>query len=105
MSRTVLGLTGGIGMGKTTTAAMFREAGVPVWDADAVVRRLYAPGGPAGPLLEAAFPGTVRPDGQVDRGALRARVAADPSVLDRIDGIVHPLVADDRAAFLEGREG
>ena len=95
----VLGLTGSIGMGKTTTAAMFRDRGVPVWDADAVVHRLYAPGGPAPARLEAAFPGTVK-DGAVDRDALRAVVAADPSALDRINAIVHPLVAEDRAAFL-----
>ena len=100
----LLGLTGGIGMGKTTTAEMFRERGVPVWDADATVRRLYAFGGAAvGPLGE-AFPEAVR-DGAVDRGALRALIAADPSVLDRVNAVVHPLVAEDRAAFLEGKRG
>ena len=101
----ILGLTGSIGMGKSTTAAMFRDAGVPVWDADAVVHRLYAPGGPAGPALETAFPGTVRADGHVDRDALRALVAEDPSVLDRIDAIVHPMVAEDRARFLAAHDG
>ncbi|WP_343069901.1 dephospho-CoA kinase [Jannaschia sp. Os4] len=95
----ILGLTGSIGMGKTTTAAMFRDRGVPVWDADATVHRLYAPDGPAPALLEAAFPGTTV-DGAVDRDALRKIIAADPSALDRIDAIVHPLVAADRAAFL-----
>ena len=95
----ILGLTGSIGMGKTTTAAMFRDRGVPVWDADATVHRLYAEGGPAPALLEAAFPGTTK-DGAVDRDALRAIVAADPSALDRVNAIVHPLVAADRAAFL-----
>lgn len=95
-----LGLTGSIGMGKSTTAAMFAEEGVPVWDADAVVRRLYAPGGPAGPALEAAFPGTLQSDGHVDRDALRALIAEDPAVLDRINTIVHPMVAADRANFL-----
>ncbi|MEL7106364.1 MAG: dephospho-CoA kinase [Pseudomonadota bacterium] len=95
-----LGLTGSIGMGKSTTAAMFADEGVPVWDADAVVQRLYSPGGPAGPMLEQAFPGTLRPDGQVDRAVLRALVADDPGVLDKINAIVHPMVAADRAAFL-----
>ncbi|MEL7461619.1 MAG: dephospho-CoA kinase [Pseudomonadota bacterium] len=95
-----LGLTGSIGMGKSTTAAMFADEGVPVWDADAVVHRLYSPGGPAGPMLEQAFPGVLRPDGQVDRAVLRALVADDPGVLDKINAIVHPIVAADRAAFL-----
>ena len=101
---TVLGLTGGIGMGKSTTAAMFAEAGVPVWDADAAVARLYAPGGAAVAPLAAAFPDAVR-EGAVDKGALRARIAADPAILERLNAIVHPLVAEDRAAFLEGRAG
>lgn len=96
----IVGLTGSIGMGKTATAALFAAHGAAVWDADAAVRRLYAPGGPAPALLEAAFPGTVTPEGHVDRAALRAAIAADPSALDRIDAIVHPLVAEDRAAFL-----
>jgi dephospho-CoA kinase len=72
----VVGLTGSIGMGKSTTAQMFAEAGAPVYDADAEVRRLYAPGGAAAPLIEAAFPGVVR-GGGVDRGLLAERVAAD----------------------------
>ena len=101
----ILGLTGSIGMGKSTTAEMFRDAGVPVWDADAVVRRLYSPGGPAGPALEAAFPGSVRADGHVDRDALRALIAEDPSVLDRINAVVHPMVAEDRARFLTAHDG
>ena len=96
----VLGLTGSIGMGKSTTAAMFRDRGVPVWDADAAVHRLYAPDGPASALLEAAFPGTTTPEGGVDRDALRAVVTADPGALDAVNAIVHPLVARDRAAFL-----
>ena len=96
----ILGLTGSIGMGKTATAALFALKGAAVWDADAAVRRLYAPDGPAPALLEAAFPGTVSADGHVDRAALRAVVAADAGALDRLNGIVHPLVAEDRAAFL-----
>lgn len=94
----VLGLTGSIGMGKTTTAAMFRDLGVPVWDADAVVHRLYAPGGAAVAPMAAAFPEAVRA-GAVDRAALR-RIAADPGALARIEAVAHPLVAADRAAFL-----
>ena len=101
---TILGLTGGIGMGKSTTAAMFRDLGVPVWDADAVVHRLYARGGAAVAPLAAAFPASIR-EGAVDRAALRAVIAADPDALGRIEAIVHPLVAKDRAAFLTGRTG
>jgi len=100
----ILGLTGSIGMGKSTTAAMFAEAGVPVWDADAVVHRLYAPGGAAQKALAAAFPGAT--DGaQVSRPALRALVAENPAVLDRINAIVHPLVAEDRVDFLRAQSG
>lgn len=99
----VLGLTGSIGMGKSTTAAMFAEEGLPVWDADAAVHRLYAVGGAAVALLEAAFPGVVVA-GAVDRGALKARIAADPTALPRIEAIVHPLVAQDRAAFLQATQ-
>lgn len=95
-----LGLTGSIGMGKSTTAQMFSEEGVPVWDADAAVRRLYAPGGAGARALGKAFPGVVDAGGGVDRAALKAMIAADPAVLDRLDAIVHPLVAADRAAFL-----
>ncbi len=95
-----LALTGSIGMGKSTTAAMFAEEGVPVWDADAAVARLYGPGGAAvAPLAEIA-PGAVAGDA-IDRGALRGIVAADPALLRRIEAVVHPLVAADRAAFLD----
>ncbi len=96
----VLGLTGSIGMGKTTTAAMFAEVGVPVWDADATVARLYAPGGAAGRALADLVPDAAGPDG-VDRARLRAHVTADPDLLAQVEGRVHPLVAADRAAFLD----
>ena len=99
----VLGLTGSIGMGKTTTAAMFRDLGVSVWDADAAVHRLYALGGAAVAPMRAAFPEAVRA-GAVDRDVLR-RVAADPAALARIEALVHPLVAADRAAFLAAATG
>ncbi len=99
----VLGLTGGIGMGKSTTAAMFAEAGVPVWDADAAVHRLYARGGAAVGPVSAAFPGALATDGSLDRTALKAAIAADPGALARLESLVHPLVAADRAAFLAGQ--
>lgn len=95
----LLGLTGSIGMGKSTTAAMFAEAGVPVWDADACVHRLYGQGGAAVPILAVAFPEAIR-NGAVDRSALRARMAADTHALSRLESLVHPLVAADRAAFI-----
>jgi dephospho-CoA kinase len=99
----VVGLTGSIGMGKSTTAAMFREAGVPVYDADAAVHDLYGVGGAAvGPVGE-AFPGVVR-DGRIDREALRSRVLGDPEALKRLNGIVHPLVAKDRLQFFARAE-
>ncbi|WP_206455872.1 dephospho-CoA kinase [Aurantimonas marina] len=94
----VLGLTGSIGMGKSTAAAMFADEGVPVHDADAAVHRLYA--GRAAPLIEAAFPGTVS-DGIVDRAALAARVLNDPAALKRLEAIVHPLVRAEEQAFLD----
>jgi dephospho-CoA kinase len=94
-----LGLTGGIGMGKSTAAQMFRELGHPVWDADAAVHELYAPGGGAVAPVAAAFPGTEQ-DGGIDRAALRRALAADPLGFQRLEGIVHPLVAADRAGFV-----
>ena len=94
----ILGLTGSIGMGKSTTAAMFREAGAPVFDADAAVHALYR--GAAVPLVEAAFPGSLR-DGAVDRELLRRRVLDDAGVLPRLEAIVHPLVRAERQAFLD----
>ena len=99
----LLGLTGSIGMGKSTTAAMFAEAGIPVWDADAAVHRLYAPGGAAVAPLAARFAQVVQ-DGAISREALKAVIAADPTALKQIEAIVHPLVAADRAAFLAGSD-
>ena len=94
-----LGLTGSIGMGKSTTAAMFAAMGIPVWDADATVHRLYAPGGAATQAVGLLYPDVMR-DGAVSRDRLRAKIAADGAVLDRVQAVVHPLVAADRAAFL-----
>jgi dephospho-CoA kinase len=94
-----LGLTGSIGMGKSTTAAMFAAANLPVWDADAAVHRLYAIGGAAVELMAALCPAATR-DGYVSRETLKAAIAADPNLLPRIEAVVHPLVAADRAAFL-----
>lgn len=95
----VLGLTGSIGMGKTTTAQMFAERGVPVWDADACVRDLYASGGKAAEMIAVRYPDVMEND-TVSREKLRNRIAADPSVLDQIQDIVHPLVAENRTNFL-----
>lgn len=99
----LIGLTGSIGMGKSTTAAMFREAGVPVYDADAAVHDLYDTGGAAvGPVGE-AFPGVIK-DGKVDREALRQAVLGDPEALKRLNAIVHPLVGKDRIGFFQQAE-
>lgn len=94
-----LGLTGSIGMGKTTTAQMFRDLGHPVWDADQAVHRLYTPGGDAVGPVAAAFPSALR-DGGIDRTALKAAIADDPAALDRLSAIVHPIVAADREAYV-----
>jgi dephospho-CoA kinase len=97
----VLGLTGSIGMGKSTTAKMFAAAGVPVQDADAVVHQLYE--GEATPLIESAFPGTTK-DGKVDRAALGQRVLGDDAAIKKLEAIVHPLVAQARERFLAEAE-
>lgn len=94
-----LGLTGSIGMGKSTVAAMFAEAGVPVFDADAAVHRLQGPAGRLVAAIEAAFPDTTGAEG-VDRTALGEAVLADPAALRRLEAIVHPAVAEERATFV-----
>ncbi|HEU4960112.1 MAG TPA: dephospho-CoA kinase [Sphingomonas sp.] len=95
-----LGLTGSIGMGKSTVAAMFAERGVPVFDADAVVHRLQGRRGALVATIEAAFPGTTGPDG-VNRTALGDAVLGDPAALKRLEALVHPAVAAERERFLE----
>lgn len=95
----LLGLTGSIGMGKSTTAQMFRDEGIPVWDADAAVHRLYERSGAAVGPVGAAFPEAVV-HGEISREALKKIIAADSTALGRLEKIVHPLVAQDRAAFI-----
>lgn len=95
----IVGLTGSIGMGKSTVAAMFERAGVPVFDADAEVRAMQAPGGELLPAIEAEFPGSTGPDG-LDRDALGKLVFGDKAALARLEVIVHPAVARKRGAFL-----
>ncbi len=99
----VLGLTGSIGMGKSTTAGFFREESIPVWDADEAVHRLYGKGGEAAPKIAAVWPKAVH-DGQVDRAELKRWIAEEPDALKILEEIVHPLVAKDRAAFLESHK-
>ena len=94
-----LALTGSIGMGKSTVAAMFREAGIPVFDADAVVRRLQARGGALVKRIEARFPGTTR-NGEVDRAALSDRVVGNPEELAALEALVHPAVHHERTRFI-----
>ena len=95
----MIGLTGGIGMGKSTAAALFRRAGIPVFDADREVHRLQARGGAAVAPIAALFPGAVR-DGAVDRARLREAVTADPALLKRLEAVVHPLVRAAEQGFL-----
>jgi dephospho-CoA kinase len=97
----ILGLTGSIGMGKSTTAKLFAEAGVPVYDADAAVHMLYE--GEAVPAIEAAFPGTTV-NGKVDRSKLSARVVHDPAAIKRLEQIVHPMLGASRQKFLDDAE-
>ena len=96
----IVGLTGSIGMGKSTAATMLQQMGVPVYDADAAVHALQAPGGAALPPIEAAFPGVVK-NGVLDRQALGARVFGDKKALRRLEAIVHPLVAQRQRTFLK----
>lgn len=100
----ILGLTGSIGMGKSTAAAMLQTLGVPVHDADAAVHRLIGPGGRAVAQVDAAFPGAVR-DGAVDRRALGERVFGDPAALKRLEAILHPMVAAEKRRFLGNCSG
>src|SRR6201993_3719429 len=97
----VLGLTGSIGMGKSTTARLFAEAGVPVYDADATVHQIYQ--GEAAPAIEAAFPGTTV-DGKVDRAKLSAKVVHDPEAIRKLESIVHPMLRSYHQKFLEDAE-
>jgi dephospho-CoA kinase len=97
----ILGLTGSIGMGKSTTAKLFTEAGVPVYDADAAVHKIYE--GEAAPAIEAAFPGTTV-DGRVDRAKLSAKVVHDQAAIKRLEQIVHPMLGASRKKFLDDAE-
>jgi dephospho-CoA kinase len=97
----VLGLTGSIGMGKSTTAKLFAEAGVPVYDADATVHKIYE--GEAAPAIEAAFPGTTM-DGRVDRTKLSAQVVHDPAAMKRLEQVVHPMLSAYHRKFLADAE-
>jgi len=101
MPMRVLGLTGSMGMGKSTTAKLFAEAGVPVYDADATVHKVYE--GEAAPAIEAAFPGTTV-DGKVDRAKLSAKVVGDPAAIRRLEAIVHPMLRSYHQKFLEDAE-
>ena len=97
----ILGLTGSIGMGKSTTAKLFAEAGVPVYDADAAVHKIYE--GEAAPAIEAAFPGTTV-DGKVDRARLSAQVVHNPDAMKQLEQIVHPMLGASRKKFFEDAE-
>lgn len=95
----LIGLTGSIGMGKSTTARMFAEEGIPVWDADAAVHRLYSKGGAAVPLIAKIAPDAVV-DGQVDRAILKEMIQDRIGLLQRVESVVHPLVRQDREDFI-----
>lgn len=95
----ILGLTGGVGMGKSTATAMLRRMGVPVYDADAAVHRMMGKGGIAVAAVAAAFPGVVK-DGAIDRATLGGRVFGDPAAMKRLEAIIHPLVRRDEERFL-----
>src|SRR6186713_303211 len=97
----ILGLTGSIGMGKSTTAKLFAEAGVPVYDADAEVHKIYE--GEAAPAIEAAFPGTTV-DGKVDRALLSVQVVHDPDAMKQLEQIVHPMLGASRKRFFHNAE-
>jgi dephospho-CoA kinase len=97
----IVGLTGSIGMGKSTTAKLFAEAGVPVYDADAAVHKIYE--GEAAPAIEAAFPGTTA-EGRVDRAKLSAKVVHDPAAIKQLEQIVHPMLGASRKKFLDDAE-
>jgi dephospho-CoA kinase len=96
----VLGLTGSIGMGKSTAATMLRRLGVPLFDADLAVHRLLAPSGAAVPPVSAAFPGVLTEDGGIDRALLGQRVFTNPAALKRLEAILHPMVAAEERRFL-----
>lgn len=96
----IIGLTGSIGMGKSTTAAMFRDEGCPVFDADAAVHKLYAKGGEAAKLISAVFPDAIK-DGAVNRAKLGAHMREDPLNLTVLESFIHPMVAKARAEFLQ----
>ena len=97
----IVGLTGSIGMGKSTAAKMLRQMGVPVYDADAAVHKVYE--GEAAPAIEAAFPGTTV-DGKVDRAKLSAKVVHDPAAIKQLEQIVHPMLGASRKKFLDDAE-
>lgn len=100
----LLGLTGSIGMGKSTTGQMFRDEGIPVWDADAAVHELYAKGGAAVGPIQAALPEAVV-DREVSRNILKKMIADDLNVMGKLEEIVHPLLAEHRAAFINAHTG